>query len=121
MISLSIITNLLKKINHNFKKYRKNKNFIYDCMAYKAHDHRSHSAVMSEVHNNLKKFKKIQSRFYGRVELDSHADTTVAGSNCVLLAYTGRECDVTPYDSCYEPAKGIPIVHAATSWQSQHT
>ena len=64
MISLSIITNLLKKIIHNyivtqtFKKYRKNKNFIYDCMAYKTHDHRSHSAVMSEVHNNFKKNSK---------------------------------------------------------------
>ena len=85
-------------------------------MAYKTHDHRSHSAVVSKVHNNVKKKSK---QFC--IELDSHADTTVAGSNCVLLAYTGRECDVTPYDSCYEPAKGIPIVHAATAWQSQHT
>ena len=127
MISLSIIINLLKKINHNYivtqtyKKYRKNKNFIYDCMAYKTHDHRSHSAVVSKVHNGLKNSKKIQSGIYGHIELDSHADTTVAGSNCVLLAYTGRECDVTPYDSSYEPARGIPIVHAATAWQSQHT
>jgi len=65
MISLSIITNLLNnKINHNyivtqtFKKYRKNKNCIHDCMAYKTHDHRSHSAVVSEVQNNLKKIPK---------------------------------------------------------------
>ena len=52
------------------------------------------------------------------MELDSHADTSVAGANCIVLSYTGRECDVTPYDSTYAPAKGIPIVHAATGWQS---
>ena len=34
---------------------------------------------------------------YAKCELDSHADTTVAGSNCVILHYTGKECDVTPY------------------------
>ena len=124
LISLSILTNLLNKIYHNnivtqtIKKSRKNKNFVYDCMAYKTHDHRSHSAMVSKVKN---KNNSKKSGSYGRMELDSHADTIVAGSNCVLLAYTGRECDVTPYDSSYEPARGIPIVHAATAWQSQHT
>ena len=58
---------------------------------------------------------------FGRLELDSHADTIVAGANCVVLSYTGRECDVTPYDSTYAPAKGVPIVHAATGWQSPFT
>ena len=28
---------------------------------------------------------------HGRMEMDSHADTTVARANCVVLAYTGRE------------------------------
>ena len=83
-------------------------------MGYKTYNHKSHS-VVSQVHNST------QVGCYGRMELDSHADTTVAGANCVVLSYTGRECDVTPYDSSYEPAKGIPIVHAATAWQSPHS
>ena len=58
---------------------------------------------------------------YGNCELDSHADTTVAGSNCVILSYTGKECDVVPYREDYESVKGVPIVHAATAWQSPHT
>ena len=58
---------------------------------------------------------------YGRCELDSHADTIVAGSNCVILGYTGRVCDVSPYREDYESVKDVPIVQAATSWQSQHT
>ena len=57
----------------------------------------------------------------GKCELDSHADTTVAGSNCVILQYTGKECDVSPYRDDYESIKGVPIVHAATAWQSPHS
>ena len=39
----------------------------------------------------------------GKVELDSHADTIVAGSNCVVMHYTGRECDVSPYTKECKP------------------
>ena len=35
--------------------------------------------------------------FDGRCELDSHADTFVAGRNCILMHYTERVCDVMPY------------------------
>ena len=54
----------------------------------------------------------------GNCELDSHADTIVAGSNCVVLEYTGQECDVSPYNDEYRPVKGVPIAHVATEWQS---
>jgi hypothetical protein len=33
----------------------------------------------------------------GRCEMDSHADTCVAGSNCVVLEYTGRSAEVEAY------------------------
>ena len=55
---------------------------------------------------------------YSKCELDSHADTTVAGANCIILSYTGKECDVSPYRDDYESIKNIPIVTAATAWQS---
>ena len=64
---------------------------------------------------------KSTSPTFGRCELDSHADTIVAGRNCVILSYTGRESDVSPYRDDYESVKGVSIVHAATAWQSQHT
>ena len=57
----------------------------------------------------------------GRMELDSHADTIVAGANCTVLEYTGRECDVSPYSSEYSPVTGVPVVKAATVWQSEVT
>ena len=52
----------------------------------------------------------------GRVELDTHADTFVAGRNCVLMAFTEQVCDVMPYSDDYQPKKGIPIVTAATGY-----
>ena len=58
---------------------------------------------------------------YGKCELDSHADTIVAGSNCVILNYTGKVCDVSPYRDDYAPVHNVPIVKAATAWQSPHT
>ena len=54
--------------------------------------------------------------FDGRIELDTHADTFVAGRNCMLMRFTERVCDVMPYSDDYEPKKGIPIVQAATGY-----
>lgn len=55
------------------------------------------------------------------IELDTHADTFVAGANCLILHRTGRECDVSPYSDDYIPVTSVPIVTAATVWQSQYT
>ena len=61
---------------------------------------------------------KIQHTTYGRIELDTHADTTVLGSNCVVLSYTGKECEVSPYSPDYEAAHNVPVVTGATVWTS---
>jgi hypothetical protein len=52
---------------------------------------------------------------YGRMELDSHADTIVLGSNAIVMHYTTRECDVSPYSDAYDPIKNVPIVTGATA------
>ena len=41
---------------------------------------------------------------------------TVLGSNCVVLSYTGKECEVSPYSSEYEAVQNVPIVTGATVW-----
>ena len=48
--------------------------------------------------------------------MDSHANTTVLGSNCVVLAYTGKECEVSPYADKYDAIRNIPVVMGATVW-----
>ena len=57
-----------------------------------------------------------QPTLHGRIELDTHADTTVLGSNCVFLSYTGKECKVSPYSSQYKAVRNVPGVTGATVW-----
>ena len=57
-----------------------------------------------------------QQSVHGRVEMDSHANTTVLGSNCVVLAYTGKECEVSPYADEYNAIRNVPVVTGATVW-----
>ena len=57
---------------------------------------------------------------YGRMELDSDADTIVFDCNATILHYTDRECGVAPYsDSCY-PIKNVPVASGATAITSQN-
>ncbi len=51
-----------------------------------------------------------------RSEMDSHADTCIAGCNMVVLEDTGQTVSVTPFTSEYNALKGIPIVSAATAY-----
>ena len=85
--------------------------------------HRTISRIVSSVRKIAKnKTTKTeyqprpQSTSYGRIELDTHVDTTVLGSNCVVLSYTGKECGVSPYLSQYEAVWNVPVVMGATVW-----
>ena len=58
----------------------------------------------------------------GRCELDSHADTCALGANFAPLHFTGRVCDVSPYNAdTYTPERDVPIVSAATAYTDQNT
>eukprot|EP00536_Pseudo-nitzschia_multiseries_P016991 jgi/Psemu1/48845/gm1.48845_g len=56
----------------------------------------------------------------GYCELDSHADTTAAGSNMILLNpdQITTHVDVAPFSEEYKPIKKIPIGSCATAWTS---
>jgi hypothetical protein len=56
--------------------------------------------------------------FVSRMEADTHADTTVAGKNCIALNFTDRSCNVQPYSDAYESLKNVPVVTAATGYTS---
>ena len=57
----------------------------------------------------------------GWCELDSHADTVTAGSNCIVLEYTSQTCQVAPYNEKYQPISNVPIVKAATAYVHPNT
>ena len=69
----------------------------------------------------VKKIEIPQKIVEGKMDMDSHADTTVAGANCCILLYTGKECDVAPYQDDYDSIPNIPIVTAETAWKSDYT
>jgi hypothetical protein len=78
--------------------------------------------VMTSGNRIVAKVNAIPSKlppvlYYRSVELDTHADTCVAGKNFIVLSFTGRECDVYPYSQQYEVVQNIPIVLAATAVQ----
>ena len=58
---------------------------------------------------------------HGRIELDSHADTVVLGSNCVVLHHMGKVCEVSLYRNEYDAITDVPVVRGATLWTDQHT
>ena len=85
--------------------------------------HRTISRIVSSIRKIAKnKTAKAeyqhrpQSTSHGRIELDTHADTTVLGSNCAVLSYTGKECEISPYSSQYEVVCYVPVVMGATVW-----
>ena len=72
-----------------------------------------------QPHSNSKQLQQRRPQELptsGRIELDSHADTIVLGSNCVVLHHTGKVCKVSPYSDDYEAIKNVPVVCGATLW-----
>jgi len=53
-----------------------------------------------------------------RSELDSHADTCVAGANTTLLWYTDHTVSVSPFIGEYKPLEDVPIATVATAWDN---
>ena len=53
---------------------------------------------------------------HDRIELDTHADMTVVGSNCIVVGYNGKECEVSPYADEYSPIQNVLVVTEATAW-----
>ena len=50
------------------------------------------------------------------IELDTHADTCVAGPNFQIEELTGEYCDVAPFSNEYKPMQDVPIVNASTAF-----
>jgi hypothetical protein len=49
-------------------------------------------------------------------ELDSHADTVVAGSACKVIELTDQSCEVYAYADHYEPITNVPVAKVATAY-----
>jgi hypothetical protein len=85
---------------------------------YKTTERRAVSGFKAE---NRKISASRVSTVYSQLEMDSHADTIVCGSNCTIIHFTDKVCDVSPYTDTYEAIKSVPIVQAATAFDHPDT
>ena len=71
------------------------------------------SSNRSILSTTIKSYHASKS-LHGRAELDSRADTTVAGRNCTVLHHTEISCDMAPFSYTYDTMKDVDIVFSAT-------
>ena len=55
------------------------------------------------------------------MDLDSHAYTIVCSSNCIIIHFMGKECDVVPYTDAYERINSVPIFQSAKAYDNPKT
>ena len=69
--------------------------------------------IVADVATNT----NVTTSIFTCIELDSNDRSIVVGTNCCIIHYTSRECDVSPYRDDYASIKNVPIVQAATAYQ----
>jgi hypothetical protein len=86
--------------------------------------HAMQIAAFTTTHYKISASTRVETfenvGFTARTEADSHADTFVAGKNCIALNFTDRTCGVQPYLDTYDPIPDVPIVTAATGYTSSN-
>jgi hypothetical protein len=95
---------------------RGNRSYISKISSGKRYNrNQTHSTAVSAIH------QYPSSKIEAKAELDSHADTTVAGSTCRVIEYTEKVCDVFPFSSEYQPMKQVPVAKVATAYDHPQT
>jgi hypothetical protein len=74
--------------------------------------------VSTMTYQQVYKYEDVVS---GSCELDSHADTCVAGSNCVVMEVTNQTVNVSAFTEAHGVMENIPIVTAATAIDDEET
>ena len=81
------------------------------------------AAISSSIRKHTTSHRQVSNATSNRnsvihrtCELDSHADTCVAGPNCVILEYTDLTASVSAFSSYHENFDDVPIVTAATAY-----
>ena len=83
-------------------------------------NHRHISTLVTGCRRISSSARKVQTNAitYGKCEMDSHANTIVAGRNCVVLNYVGKECDVHAFSDSHDAIQKNSLAPVGTAWQS---
>jgi hypothetical protein len=69
----------------------------------------------SNVDRGINQVHTYQELIHSNCELDSHADTCVAGPNCFVIEYTDQVTNLSSFSNELDTLQDIPIVTAATA------
>jgi hypothetical protein len=70
----------------------------------------------TRIISHVKKSFNFKSKVvHGNCKLDPHADTSIAGPNCVMLEFTEQVVNISAFSEKLEMMENIPIVTAATA------
>ncbi len=94
------------------RRHRINK-VVTSCRTTKMHN-------ISQVQQHPR-YYELSSTVQGPCELDTHADTCVAGANCIILEESNQTVNVSAFTDTHEPLINIPIVTAATAYDEEST
>jgi len=67
------------------------------------------------------RYYELDSTVQGPCELDTHADTCVAGANCIILEESNQTVNVNAFTDTHEPLTNVPIVTAARAYDDEIT
>jgi len=79
------------------------------------------SGVRIPIASNRSVMQVQQTMESSTCELDSHADTCVAGPNCIIIERTGFTVNVTGFSNKQGSFQDVPIVKAATAYDDPKT
>ena len=77
-----------------------------------------HILLLSRLVRLVTKTASAGDSAISRTDLDTHANMAVDGSNSVILADTGKRCQVAPFTPEYEALQEVPIVDAVVLYES---
>lgn len=75
---------------------------------------------------DIRRIAKVRGRSnetsgFAKTALDSHADTSCAGSNMAVLELTGEKVTVYPFSENLPAVQEVPIATVLTVWESPTT
>jgi hypothetical protein len=67
------------------------------------------------------RYHELDNTIQGPCEMDTHADTCVAGANCIVLEESNQTVSVSAFTDAHEPLTNVPIITAATAYDEEAT
>ncbi len=73
-----------------------------------------------EIANVQTRLQQQDEHVAGLLELDFHADTCCLGATCIIISYSDKVCEVSPFHPDCSAMKDVPVMQARTAYDDPH-